>query len=166
MRKQPFLESVRMDKDPVIQSVEKRIAFIESKLFQIMAQNDELLTKVQSLEKIIINKEEQMDTMDKHARNQDANMKCLKSMFINILEESENLAFCLSLVEQKERDDAENIRFGSEFQQKVSSIVGLRPYGQHFLWDMNNTKWCNGFHIQFRQTFAKETFSYDEHLKS
>ena len=51
-------------------------------------------------------------------------------------------------------------------KQKVSSIVGLRSYGQHFLWDMNNTKWCNGFHIQFRQTFAKETFSYDEHLKS
>ena len=25
---------------------------------------------------------------------------------------------------------------------------------------------CNGFHIEFRQNFAKETFSYDEHLKS
>ena len=35
-----------------------------------------------------------------------------------------------------------------------------------FLWDMNNTKWCNGFYIQFRQNFAKETFSYGEHLKS
>ena len=32
--------------------------------------------------------------------------------------------------------------------------------------DMNKTKWCNGFYIQFRQSFAKETFSYDEHLKS
>ena len=31
---------------------------------------------------------------------------------------------------------------------------------------MNNTKWCNGFYIEFRQNFAKETFSYDEHLKS
>ena len=30
----------------------------------------------------------------------------------------------------------------------------------------NNTKWCNGFYIQFRQNFTKETFSYDEHLKS
>ena len=35
-----------------------------------------------------------------------------------------------------------------------------------FLWDMNKTKWCNGFYIEFRQNFAKETFSYDEHLKS
>ena len=32
--------------------------------------------------------------------------------------------------------------------------------------DMNKTKWCHGFYIQFRQNFAKETFSYDEHLKS
>ena len=31
---------------------------------------------------------------------------------------------------------------------------------------MNNTKWSNGFYIQFRQSFAKEIFSYDEHLKS
>ena len=36
----------------------------------------------------------------------------------------------------------------------------------YFLWDMNNAKWCNGFYIQFRQSFAKETFSYDEHFKS
>ena len=36
----------------------------------------------------------------------------------------------------------------------------------HFLWDMHNKKCCNGFYIQFRQTFAKETFSYDEHLIS
>ena len=34
------------------------------------------------------------------------------------------------------------------------------------LWDMNNTKWCNGFYIEFTQSFAKETYSYDEHLKS
>ena len=26
--------------------------------------------------------------------------------------------------------------------------------------------WCNGFYIEFRPSFAKETFSYDEHLKS
>ena len=37
---------------------------------------------------------------------------------------------------------------------------------QHFLWDMNKTKWYDGFYIEFRQHFAKETFSYDEHLKS
>ena len=30
-----------------------------------------------------------------------------------------------------------------------------------FLWDMDGTKCCNGFYIQFRQSFAKETFSYD-----
>ena len=35
-----------------------------------------------------------------------------------------------------------------------------------FLWDLNNTKWCNGFVIEFRQNLTKETFSYDEHLKS
>ena len=34
------------------------------------------------------------------------------------------------------------------------------------LWDTNKTKWCNGFYIEFRQSFTKETFSYDEHLKS
>ena len=33
-------------------------------------------------------------------------------------------------------------------------------------WDMNKTKCWNGFDIQFRQSFAKETFSYDEYLKS
>ena len=31
---------------------------------------------------------------------------------------------------------------------------------------MNKTKWCNGFYIDFRQSFAKETFSYDERLKN
>ena len=36
----------------------------------------------------------------------------------------------------------------------------------HFLWDLNNTKGCNGFYIELRQNFTKETFSYDEHLKS
>ena len=35
-----------------------------------------------------------------------------------------------------------------------------------FLWDMNNKKWSNGFYIQFKQSFAKETLSYDELLKS
>ena len=28
------------------------------------------------------------------------------------------------------------------------------------------TKWCNGLYIQFRQSLAKETYSYDEQLKS
>ena len=51
-------------------------------------------------------------------------------------------------------------------KQKVSYIVGLMALRLAFLWDMNNTKWCNGFYIEFRQSFAKETFSYDEHLKS
>ena len=32
--------------------------------------------------------------------------------------------------------------------------------------DLNNTNWSNGFFIQFRQSFTKETFSYDECLKS
>ena len=36
----------------------------------------------------------------------------------------------------------------------------------HFLWDMNLKKYCNGFYIQFKQSFTKETFSYDEYLKS
>ena len=30
----------------------------------------------------------------------------------------------------------------------------------------NKTKCWDGFYIQFRQSFAKETFSYDEYLKS
>ena len=32
--------------------------------------------------------------------------------------------------------------------------------------DLNDAKWCNGFYIEFKQNFTKETFSYDEHLKS
>ena len=56
--------------------------------------------------------------------------------------------------------------FQAHSMQKVSYIVGLTALRLAFLWDMNNTKWCNGFYIEFRQSFAKETFSYDEHLKS
>ena len=41
-----------------------------------------------------------------------------------------------------------------------------RSTGYHFLWDLDQTKYCNDFYIQFRQSLAKETFSYDEHLKS
>ena len=50
--------------------------------------------------------------------------------------------------------------------QKFNYIVGLRPYGQHFLLDLNFKKCCNGLYRQFRQSFARETFSYDEMLKS
>ena len=50
--------------------------------------------------------------------------------------------------------------------KKVSYIVGLTALRLAFLWDLNNTKWCNGFYTEFRQNFTKETFSYDEHLKS
>ena len=35
-----------------------------------------------------------------------------------------------------------------------------------FFKKQNILKWYNGFYIEFRQNFAKETFSYDEHLKS
>ena len=31
---------------------------------------------------------------------------------------------------------------------------------------MNNTKWFDGFYIEFRQSFAKETFSYDKYSES
>ena len=31
---------------------------------------------------------------------------------------------------------------------------------------MDKTNWCNGFCIEFRQSFIKETYSYDEYLKS
>ena len=56
--------------------------------------------------------------------------------------------------------------FLAHAKQKVSSIVGLSVLQLAFVWDMNNTKWCNGFYIEFRQSFAKEKFSYDEYLKS
>ena len=37
---------------------------------------------------------------------------------------------------------------------------------QHILIFWFQTKCCNGFYNEFRQDFAKETFPYDEHLKS
>ena len=53
------------------------------------------------------------------------------------------------------------------FQLEMKFILlKEHPLQKHFLWDMNNTKWRNGFYIQFRQSYTKETFSYDEHLKS
>ena len=35
-----------------------------------------------------------------------------------------------------------------------------------FLYIIWKPNWCNGFYIEFRQCFAKETFSYDEYSKS
>ena len=32
--------------------------------------------------------------------------------------------------------------------------------------DSNNKNRSSGFYVEFRQSFAKETFSYDEYLKS
>ena len=91
---------------------EKRITFIESKLFQTMTHNEELVSKVESLEKVIVNKEEQIDDLVKYAKKQSDNINGLELMFKSILDESENLAFCLSVLELKGKDDAENIRFG------------------------------------------------------
>ena len=55
----------------------------------------------------------------------------------------------------------------SSCQAKSQLYCGPKgPTSSIFLDDINNTKWCNGVCIQFRQSFAKETFSYDEHLKS
>ena len=51
-------------------------------------------------------------------------------------------------------------------RQRVSYSMGLMALRLAFLWDMNKKKCCNGFDIQFRQNFAKETLSYDEYLKS
>jgi len=92
--------------DPVVKGFEMRMMFIESKLFQIMSQNDVLITQVDSMEKVIINKEEKIEILQVHAKKQDDNMEGLKLMFKNILEESENLAFSLSLVEQRGEDVA------------------------------------------------------------
>ena len=50
--------------------------------------------------------------------------------------------------------------------QKPSSLPVKLQYTSISLWGINNTKWCNGLYIQFRQYFAKETFFYNEHLKS
>ena len=99
------------EQDP-IKYVKKRITVIESKLFQTIAQNKELVSKVESLEKVIVKKEEQIDALVKYAEKQSDNINGLELMFKNILDESEHLAFCLSMLELKEKDDAEKIRFG------------------------------------------------------
>ena len=77
-----------------------------------MTQNEELVSKVESLEKVIVNKEEQIDDLVKYAKKQSDKINGLELMFKSILDESENLAFCLSVLELKGKDDAENIRFG------------------------------------------------------
>ena len=77
-----------------------------------MAQNEGLVSKVESLEKVIVKKEEQIDGLVKYAEKQSDNVNGLELMFNSILNESKNLAFCLSLLELKEKEDAENIRFG------------------------------------------------------
>ena len=51
-------------------------------------------------------------------------------------------------------------------KDSLANLEGILSIVKHFSWDMNKTKWCNGFYIEFRQNLAKETFSYDEHLKS
>ena len=56
--------------------------------------------------------------------------------------------------------------FLAHAMQKEIYIVGLTALRLAFLWDMIKLKCYNGFYIEFRQSFAKETFSYDEHLKS
>ena len=58
-------------------------------------------------------------------------------------------------------------QINSRFNWSIQNLTALHfLFFFDFLWDMNITKWCNGFYIKFRQSFAKETFSYDEHLKS
>ena len=59
-----------------------------------------------------------------------------------------------------------NIRGEFIFKNKyLLCIVCLMAVRLAFLWDVDKTKWWNGFSIEFRQSFAKETFSYDEYLK-
>jgi len=91
-------------------SQDKRITLLESKMFAMMACNDELVAKVDSLEKNIAEKEEKFDLLLNHSKRQDEKLETLKSMFKDILDESENLAFSFSLIEQKEKDNAEHFR--------------------------------------------------------
>ena len=60
----------------------------------------------------------------------------------------------------------EQVEALNDQKEYIMDIIHEHKKSIDFLWDMNNTKWCNGFYIEFRQHFAKETFSYDEHLKS
>ena len=45
--------------------------------------------------------------------------------------------------------------FLAHTKQKVSNIVGLTALRLAFFRDMNKTKWCIGFYIEFKQNFAK-----------
>ena len=69
---------------------------------------------------------------------------------------------------QSRKKDSEKKRLEavSKKKEREELLAQENSTASIFLWDMNKTKWCNGFHIKFRQNFAKETFSYDEHLKS
>ena len=96
--------------DHLTPSQDKRITLLESKMFALMARNDELVAKVDSLEKNIAEKEEKFDLLLNHSKRQDEKLETLKSMFKDILDESENLAFSFSLIEQKEKDNAEHFR--------------------------------------------------------
>eukprot|EP00092_Neocalanus_flemingeri_P029047 GFUD01031533.1.p1 GENE.GFUD01031533.1~~GFUD01031533.1.p1 ORF type:complete len:277 (+),score=86.94 GFUD01031533.1:148-978(+) len=96
--------------EDIFKGVEKRISQIESKLFQTMAQNEDLVKKVEALEEIIESKETQINYLLKHTRNDRENIKSLEVMFKDVLDESENLAFSVSMLEQKEKESMENIR--------------------------------------------------------
>ena len=48
-------------------------------------------------------------------------------------------------------------------KQDIHIIISILIY---YTWDTDKTKCCNGFYIQFRQSFAKETYFYDEKLKN
>ena len=103
-------EMMKTGDDHLTPSQDKRITLLESKMFAMMACNDELVAKVDSLEKNIAEKEENFDLLLNHSKRQDEKLETLKSMFKDILDESENLAFSFSLIEQKEKDNAEHFR--------------------------------------------------------
>ena len=42
----------------------------------------------------------------------------------------------------------------------------LFPFALNFGWVMDQKNLCNDFYIQFRQSFAKEIFSYDERFRN
>ena len=61
-----------------------------------------------------------------------------------------------------EKEDSESTSPSGDIKKKddFKAVHGSKSRR----WD--NTKWCNGFYIEFGQSFAKEMFSYDEYLKS
>ena len=54
----------------------------------------------------------------------------------------------------------------SQLSYFVSYIVGLTALRLGFFMRFEQYKVMQRFYIEFRQNFTKETFSYDEHLKS